>query len=195
VVLSLVAAGPGCGGNDRAAPKTAQPLHLREGALAPGLYEVHGYGPGVRFRIGAGWSSHHPGPQFFDVHRATPEGPAPGDPGWEVALLFLEPRTSNVQGLVREIESNGLEVTTQQGLGLGGIAGTRVDVAPSADDAPLFTFDGGEVGGFPQRRYRIWALPVEEKLLTIVLDLPAEGSESAPLADEVIGSIRFRSGT
>jgi hypothetical protein len=38
-------------------------------------------------------------------------------------------------------------------------------------------------------------LPVDGELLTVVLDLPTGGSESASLAARVIASIRFGSGT
>jgi hypothetical protein len=195
VVLSLVAAGPGCGGNDDASPTTRAQLRLHEGTLAAGAYEVESFGPGVAFRIGSGWASHHPDPRFFDLHRLPPGGPVPGTPGWEVALLFLAPKANDSGQLVRGIEANGLEVEAREPATLGGLDATRIDVAPTQGDAPLFEFEGGDVGGFPDRRYRIWAFTSEGRLLTVVLDMPAESSADISLAEDVLATVRFGPGT
>jgi hypothetical protein len=194
VVLSLVAAGPGCGGND-ATSTTPAMLSLREGPLPAGIYEVETYGPGAVFRIGEGWASHHPDPRFFDLHRLPPGGPVPGTPGWEVALLFLRPEAATTEELVSGIRENGFEVQAQEATTLGGLNGTRIDLAPSRGDANLFAFEGGTVGGFPDRQYRIWALPTDDELLTLVLDMPAEGSEDVALAEAVLASLRFETGS
>jgi hypothetical protein len=194
VVLSLVAAGPGCGGNDVATTTSAAPLTLREGQNPPGTYEVD-VGPGVVLRIGSGWSSHHPGPGFFDVHRPTPGGQEPGTPGWEVALLFLEPRAADAEELAEGIRENGLRVAQQVHTTLGGLDATRIDVAPSHAEQELFDFGDTSVGGFAGRRYRIWAITSEDRLLTVVLDTPAKGSADVELAEAVLATVRFGAGT
>ena len=190
MVLSLAATGPGCGGSNTTPPTVAATDTLREGTLAAGTYEV-AFGPGVVFTLGSGWSSHHPGPGFFDVHRPSPEGPAPGTPGWEVALLFLTPQATDAEELVRDIRANGLQIEEQAATTLGGLEATRIDVAATRDDAELMQFEGGSVGGFPGRRYRIWALAEDDGLLTVILDAPASGSPDVQLAEQVLASIRF----
>jgi hypothetical protein len=193
VVLCLAAAGPGCGGNDASSPTTAV-LRLHEGALAPGLYEVQTFGPGVAFRIGDGWATHHTDPRFFDLHRTPAGGPAPGTPGWEVALLFLQPEADGIDAFVRGMRQRSNDVRVQEPTTLGALEATLIEVTQSDGDADLFEFEGGTVGGFPARRYRIWAMETGGDLLTVVLDGPENGSPDLPLAEEVLASIRFRTG-
>jgi hypothetical protein len=161
--------------------------------IDPGRYTKPGFRPPVSLRVGRGWYAVQDVSGFFDVERAP-------DTLDVVALQFARPTgVDSAAAFVQALRGrNGLQVTTEESVSVGGLNGTRV-VVQTTDPrlqaqqfVTAFEVDAGPVSIASCRRLQIDLADTPDGLVAVLLGGSIRRWDATQrVARPVLRSVRF----